>query len=117
MDAVGDVRDLADLVGELVQQVGEHEQSCPQRQLAVDHQIAAVAQQHDHVDLRQKAHRRLEQAELVEDVEFLIADRPVGGGEFFDLLRFAAKAFDDRDALHVFDSVRTIRSINSPALT
>ena len=40
-----------DLVGELLQQVGEHEQPFAQPQLALDHQVAAVAQQHGHVQL------------------------------------------------------------------
>ncbi len=103
MDAVGDVRDLPDLVGELVKQVGEHEQTGSESELAVHDEISAVAQEHDHVDLSQKAHCRLEQVELVEDLEFLIADSPVRGGELFDLLRFSSEAFDDRDSLHVFD--------------
>ena len=30
LNAVGDVRDLADLVGKLLQQVGEHKQACAQ---------------------------------------------------------------------------------------
>ncbi len=103
LNAVGDIRDLANLVGEFIKQVRKDEQARAERQLAVDDQITAVAQEHDHVDLGQKAHQRLKQAQLVEDVEFLIADLPVGRRELGDFLRLAGKALHDRDALHVLD--------------
>ena len=71
--------------------------------MAIHHEVTPVAQEHDHVDLRQKAHRRLKQAQLVKDGEFLVADPPVRGSEFLDFLRFAGETFDDRGSLHVFD--------------
>ena len=59
LDAVGDVRDLSHLVGKLLKQVGKNEQPGPQTQLAARHEVPTIAQQHDHIELREQAHGRL----------------------------------------------------------
>src|SRR4051812_39501146 len=102
LDAVGDVRNLAHLIGELLQEIDEHEQPGAKSQLPFHHQIAAVTEQDNHVDLSQKAHDRLENAEPPEDLFLLIHHRAVGGDKLFDLLLLPAKAFHHLHALNIF---------------
>ncbi len=102
MNAVGNVRDLADLVGKLLQQIGEDEQSLAQAKLALDDQIAAIAQQDGQIEIGEQAHAGLEQADLVEDRSLVILHGAVGGAELFDLALLPGEAFDDLHAPGVF---------------
>src|SRR5438105_4772319 len=72
LNRVGDVGDLPHLVGKLIEQIRKHEQAGAERQLTVNDQIPAISQQDHHVELRQAAHYRLEDADSLEDALFLL---------------------------------------------
>ena len=78
LHAVDDVGDVVHLPGELFQQAGEHHQAGAERQAAVRDEPAAVAEQHHHVDPREKAHRRAEEAHPPEDALLLVEHGVVG---------------------------------------
>ena len=102
LHAVEHVDHLADLGRELLQQTGEDDQPGTQRQLALDHQVAAVAEQQGEIHGREKFAGGGEQAQPPEDELLLILQVSIGAAKFVDFGRLAGKPADYLHAAHVF---------------
>ncbi len=103
LDCIGDVGDMSDLGGEFLEQSGEHEQTCARRDFSLNNEPSTVADEYEHIELREQPHGRLKAGQSSKDGIAVIANFFCGGLKSNRLFVFAGKSFDYVDALDVFD--------------
>jgi len=105
LDGVNDGRDVVNLAGELFEETGEDDEAGAERELAVDDEPTAVAEQDHHVDAREEADGGGEEADAPENGVLLFEAGAIGGFEFGAVFLLAAEALGDGDALDALGEI------------
>ena len=99
LHTVHNVDDVVDLSRKLFEQTGKDDQSGAEGQPVVRHEPAAVTEQNDDVDARQKTDRRRKQTQPPKNPALLVETGLVGSFKFSAIFGLAPKSFRHSDTL------------------